>query len=73
MKNLLCYSVIVLLFCTITLAQRNVMFLSDATFATEEMVSMGLSIKSTDDIRGFQFNIEYDTSHVLFDTLVALS
>jgi len=70
-KNLLCYSVIVLLFCTITLAQRNVMFLSDATFATEEMVSMGLSIKSTDDIRGFQFNIEYDTSHVLFDTLVA--
>ena len=32
---------------------------------------MGLTIKSTDDIRGFQFNIEYDTSHVLFDTLVA--
>ena len=47
------------------------MFLSDATFATEEIVSMGLSIKSTDDVRGFQFNIEYDTSHVLFDTLVA--
>ena len=70
MKNLLCCSLIVLLSWTIALAQRNVMFLSDATFATKDMVSMGLNMKSTDDVRGFQLNLEYDTSHVLFDTLV---
>ncbi|MDP6770717.1 MAG: Ig-like domain-containing protein, partial [Anaerolineales bacterium] len=50
---------------------RNGMFLSDATFATEGIVSMGLNMKSTDDVRGFQLNLEYDTSHVLFDTLIA--
>ena len=50
---------------------RNGMFLSDASLSIEDTVSLSLNIKSIDDIKGFQLNIEYDTSHVLFDTLIA--
>jgi len=46
------------------------MFLSDVSATSGDSVTVELSIHSTDDIRGFQLDLEYDTNHVSFGRLI---
>ena len=51
-------------------AQRKIMFLSDVSATSGDSVTVELSIHTTDDIRGFQLDLEYDTNDVSFGRLI---
>ena len=70
MKNLRFYLLLALFILTTAHAQRKIMFLSDVSATSGDSVTVELSIHSTDDIRGFQLDLEYDTNHVSFGRLI---
>ena len=70
MKALRFYLLFILFFPATVSAQKKTMFLSDATATSGDSATVELSIHTTDDIRGLQLDLEYDTTHLSFGRVI---